>query len=1423
MPTILDGNSTDYSRILDGNSTDYSRVVQDGSSGEALAALQFDEPADRPAGTLLWPITIGVPFANGSRDTVADLSICDGQMAHPTQFAAALDWRFGDGGISWAHCDFLAPLGGGAVPRRALRTDVANPAPATAVSVTEDSGSITVDTGEVTFTISKTALNLFESFDAGATNLVSSSQAYWKDTDGNVYDASSVVDSVTVEKDGPIKAVLRVDGKYKVSGGRQMLRYQVWIAAWANSPFVRVYHRLLWDQNLTLRVTTPTGGTVCTTVVGLITEAGTAVAHGWQTGDEVRFAYTHPVPSTGVDDLDEYNDASGTNLPAVSGTALNRTTTYYARAASGTTLTLHRTLADAQNNASPINFVGAPPAGYASYLMQQKPVLAEYGLKLNLAQTATTSTVWTGDSSAGAANAFDPSLGVVAQQTSYDPDQQLASIVPGVGAPVTAVRLSGLMKAAGATRSLCVALKDPISYPKQFDIYPTYTKVRLWGGSTPMPMREEARVDPRWLNASGHATYRKENLIDQGEANPFGVARTHEIWLWPSQGSSVDVLANDLVQRPPCCVASPGYACGTDYAYGLSARSSTPAAYSAVETALENMLRYLARRDADFLDYDEWHFGQMRLFQNGSFREWNNNGHNEAELFWLQLYRSGVRFFLEEGIRVSRAYMDVGLVNVSQTASVSFAKIAGRSNVYHTVPWGVTNAYGDAFDDHPQHLLMYWLLTGYEPAAVCLQMKADERAAAGYGDPGTLGSYAHNAVTRSQYGSLAPKLAYYEYTGNAGYLSAMTNWATLFTLVQADGLTQDAADNHLFSNNPFHGLFFDGLRYLWRVTGNDDWADALRQQVENFSTNPASNYASQDWTVTDDASLTDKAGFPANVANLSVVANEVAYRLTGDADYLRQPVEQLAREARTVQSSGPYIGYHATQGLQAVIDIRGGLYILGSLKDAGWPTLTWAGSFPFFASRPVSKSPWLSQMTLFVSKSAGSEGHLKLYFKSSNLNGPELPFTNVRAVSLAPDDTVTTTTLASGSAIYSATLNFASGDAGIFRVFIQGQQQLLWVSPKTDMDGLVVELNENRDMTVERTFGAADVFFRMDDGISQLTLSTPAATLGNAHLALPVAVLDGDYNELGRLDWDGRTTGDPGGGDVSLALSAGGGAAITPIEEILVLARGREQFSPSGLSGLPTVRLTGAKRHASPVAAQLFDPFGTINGYASAFWKMDEPSGADAVDATGNGRDLAHRLTAPSTTAIGTNAGGTVGSARQFIAMENHYFQSTDAVFRADASFSVWGWIRHDSDSAARYLWVKGGNFLAPEAASALEWGVYILDGTVNFAVRIGVATTIFIGPQFAQDTGSLHFVAARYDSSAARLYLQVDNGTPGESPELSGAINAGNLTFKVGGVGASGRGLQGLMDAAGFAKRFLTDHELTLLYNDGQGLEYPF
>ncbi|HEY2841414.1 MAG TPA: hypothetical protein VGJ26_19810, partial [Pirellulales bacterium] len=780
----------------------------------STAALRFDEPADRPAGAISWPVTVGVPFANGALASINGLAITATGAPTPTQFTKALDWRFGKKTISWVHCDFQATLGGGATPEFALGAGQPNPPPAKDVQVKDEGDHFTVDTGAVSFRCSKTAFNLFDSFSAGGAELIKSSSLYWQDTRGITYEAQRVASQVTVEKSGPLRAVLRYDGWYQAKDGAPKLRYSVWLHAFAGLPYMRIYDKLIWTENLTVFVTVDPKTSRVTTK-SLFAErngAGSLLTHGWATGDAVRWAYSHSDRNAaGAEQKYDNTSAEGrkvVRLPKVAGAPLDRERDYFICVDSPTTFTLHRTAAEAVRGVSAIPFLdqgafvdkGVTYVG-RHYLQAQHPVLAEYGLKFHLASPATHASI----DVVGAANPHMFDLRTAKSVSGHLREYGAASLKPDIGEAVEVEHLAGWAEARFANGAgLAVAVKGlSQQIPKIVQLDASSITIKLWGGG-PMSLREEDRVHP----AAKEVGYAKEWLMMCGEPNPVGISKTHEIWVWPTQSLANNRLANDLVQRPVACAPDPAYACGTDYLLGIRPSSQTPERYQYVETALENMLRYIASRDPVHLDYEEWNFGDFRLFGDDSWRTWDNGGYNCTDLFWVAWQRTGKRFFLEEAIHNSRHVMDVDTIAHSQTLTgmTTYQRMAGRTHNFATLQWAWPTANADGFNDHPHYLLLCWLMTGYEVAREVLKTKCDNP-----GGAPKIADYSLAAVTREQYGAARPKFVYYEFTGDEVLYNSGRAWLQLAMNAQAVSKETNGVGTRLFPNNNYLGFFYEAF------------------------------------------------------------------------------------------------------------------------------------------------------------------------------------------------------------------------------------------------------------------------------------------------------------------------------------------------------------------------------------------------------------------------------------------------------------------------------------------------------------------------------------------------------------------------------------------------------------------------------------
>ncbi len=1474
--------------------------------------LSFDEPADRPSGAILWPVTVGVPFANGQLTDTSMLSI-GGTSAVPAQFTPAINWRHGAGTLSWVHCDFQATFGGGSEPAANLETNRSNPAPTQSVSVVDSGTAYVVSTGAVTFTCNKTAFNLFDSLSAGSEQIVSSSSLYWKDTLGNLYEGKYEVDAVTVEKSGPMRAVLRYDGWYKTSAGTKKMRYKVWVHAFAGLPYVRIYDKFIWTENTCLLVNITANSSVLTTVCRSGADnlnhdgspAPSTIQHGWSTGNPVSFAYSHSDKAAdGTTQNYDNTSAQGNamvTIPTVTGTVLDRVTTYYVRALSTTTLSLHRSLSDAQNNLNPIVFtsightiIGGTDYGGRHYLQAQTPVLAEWGMKFNLAKPVVVANCDI-DSTLAAYNPATNGTVTILQGAHGS-----ASATPTSGSPVSGSAVAGWAEAKFADGAgLAVSVKGlNVQIPKALSIDGTSLSIKLWGGS-PMSLREEDRIN------GAPSGYQKEWLQFSGESNAFGISKTHEVWVWPSQNISNNRLINDLVQRPAACCPDPVSACATDYLQSLRPAILTPTHYQYVEDAFENALRYLTNRTMTVGDYDEWNFGDVHLFDSGTFRFWDAGGYNVSDLFWWQWYRTGNRFYLEEGINNARHVSDVNTAAHSQVVSGpdTFCRIAGRTENFCILQWGWPAPYMDAFVDHPWFMLLCWLMTGYEPIADVLTIKAaaTKNVGGSYGDPsGTtpggsfttqIGSgpgYDLTSTSREEYGRAYPKMCYYEFTGDNGFYLSGRNWLQLFIIAQNAHLETLSDGTGLFPNNNYQGFFYEAFRYAYRHGGESSVLAALAQLVNDFAPTGVNSYTCSNLNASNPPGRSGRTN--CDVKYIAAYEQAVASPVTKPSamQFLQEPALHTLRETLAEQNVGTtYLGYQNWTTTTANI-LRNGLQIWGVLSDLGFPAISWPGNLASFGSATIANAPFVSQLVFWLNVTdTSADRHLLVALKDGNFSDKHIENPGrIQAIVTGPDDSITTTVLTtdasyqvnvSGSSLAnvpnidkgtpvrfsttgtlptplsasttyylngqnvfatfaqavqnSSPLSLSGGTGtlsllavslphdvtvtipqgsppGIYRVNLQSEAQLFWGIPSSDATGMVVDLPWPCDLLPAGILGASEYNLQLLPGQSSVTMTLP---LGQASVALPLGVADANYTKLGCFGYDG----------ISNNLDTHTATFSVPSPGMFKLFNGYSEFTPQAVNSLPVVRLTNTSRHAATVPGQWFSPLADINAATSAFWPMQETSGT-RFDAIGS-RHLSE-VNGPIT----FNAGGRVGNAVQFVG-GSQWLSVADSLFAADGSFTWWGWVRVDNWSNWRMLVSKGaGDFIINP--TQCEWAVWSTGsgsaGTLSFQVTAGGTSFTMAGPAINRDSQS-HFVMAWYDKPNNTIGLQVDNGAA-STHSLASPIAVGSNPFNIGGsttygTGGGLRGWLGLVNASGFAKSLLTQHQRTLLYNGGFGLQYPF
>ena len=123
-------------------------------------SAQIDMIIPEPSGIsrVTEPITLGVPFSQGSLTSIDQLGIQNPNGEHTdAQFQIMSRWR--DGSIRWVKCDFQANVTRDAVSNYKLITNSSYET-VTDLTVEENDTEITVNTGPLRFSVSKNRYNL---------------------------------------------------------------------------------------------------------------------------------------------------------------------------------------------------------------------------------------------------------------------------------------------------------------------------------------------------------------------------------------------------------------------------------------------------------------------------------------------------------------------------------------------------------------------------------------------------------------------------------------------------------------------------------------------------------------------------------------------------------------------------------------------------------------------------------------------------------------------------------------------------------------------------------------------------------------------------------------------------------------------------------------------------------------------------------------------------------------------------------------------------------------------------------------------------------------------------------------------------------------------------------------------------------------
>jgi len=189
-------------------------------------------------------VTTGVPFAKGAVKDLSKLTVSLAGKTIPAQFTKTVAWD--DGSIRWALLDTQVPVAGNGKVEIVVSDGGGSPAPTASVKVTEGADGVTVNTGPMQFTVSKTKGGLFQSVTVNGKELVQASAKgllVVKDDGGEV--AAGAPAEVKVESGGPMKATIMLTGTFP-DVHRGMLGYTARVTAYAGQPFLKTH---FWLEN----------------------------------------------------------------------------------------------------------------------------------------------------------------------------------------------------------------------------------------------------------------------------------------------------------------------------------------------------------------------------------------------------------------------------------------------------------------------------------------------------------------------------------------------------------------------------------------------------------------------------------------------------------------------------------------------------------------------------------------------------------------------------------------------------------------------------------------------------------------------------------------------------------------------------------------------------------------------------------------------------------------------------------------------------------------------------------------------------------------------------------------------------------------------------------------------------------------------
>jgi len=225
----------------------------------------------------------------------------------------------------------------------------------------------------------------------------------------------------------------------------------------------------------------------------------------------------------------------------------------------------------------------------------------------------------------------------------------------------------------------------------------------------------------------------------------------------------------------------------------------------------------------------------------------------------------------------------------------------------------------------------------------------------------------------------------------------------------------------------------------------------------------------------------------------------------------------------------------------------------------------------------------------------------------------------------------------------------------------------------------------------------------------------------------------------------------------------------------------------------------------------------TIGTGLLGYWHLEEATGS-RLDSVGT-----NHLVPTGTTVQVSSLPGKIGQALAMDGTNGTYLSCADnATLSAgpNMSFSLACWV-YVTNTGLNHGFVGKGT--ATPTSAYFEYQLWQYSGAWRFDIGNGSSSFVTVASSFTPVANQWCLLIAWYDHVADLQYIQVNNGTPNQVANAVGSYDSA-LPFEVGRTaGFASQSLNGRVDMVMFAKRVWTAQERADLWNNGNGLAYPF